>query len=80
MSDVFEIQYIVENVFSGDGVKRFKFHAGELEDDMDDADIRECLYNAVQAHFEQSVYPQEKNKTQFIEWAREQIAKRSSSV
>ena len=76
MSDVFEIQYSVSDGFVGNGVKRFKFHAAELEEDMDDASVRECLYNAIQEHFVQNVFPTAKNTVQFLEWAREQIANR----
>ena len=47
---------------------------------MDDNSIREYLYNAIQEHFVQNVFPEAKNTVQFLEWAREQIAERSSNV
>jgi hypothetical protein len=57
----------------------FSIDASNLEEDMDDSDLRELFEDSMQGHFEQNVFPESENKEAFVEWARSQLSSRSTA-
>jgi hypothetical protein len=54
----------------------FSIDSSAIEDDMDDADLRDLYGELCEEHFELNVTADYRREDEFIEWAKQQIAKR----
>lgn len=75
----FKCKYRVDDGFVGSREKVFYIQSSEIEDDMDEADIENLFSERMQEHFEQNVFPGERNRFDFVEWA-ESIKKEVEDV
>lgn len=48
----------------------FKLNADDIEDDMDDMDLRDLFERKMASHFEINVVPNESNVNEFVRWGR----------
>ena len=68
--------YKVDDGYAGGSRPRyFDIEDFEIEDDMSDGDLEELYENIMIEDFEDKIHPYGQNVQEFIQWAKEQIAK-----
>lgn len=76
----FKARYQVADGYAGGSrPQHFTIHAGDLEDDMDDAALQSFYEQSVQDDFEQKIYPDSERMDEFIAWAKERLAEKGES-
>lgn len=56
----------------------FSIEYWQLEDDMDESDLSDLFDECMKRDFEELISPYEKNKEDFIKWAKKQIEEMKS--
>lgn len=70
----FQCRYEIEDGYAGKSSPQyFDIYESDIEDDMDETDLESMFDELMQDDFYQNIYPYEKNKDEFIEWAKEII-------
>ncbi len=78
MSEKFKGKYqVVDGYVGGDRPQYLTIHAGDIEDDMTDAQLVEMYEGEIQQHFEDRISPSAERVDEFVAWAREQLQKRA---
>lgn len=78
MTEKFKGSYQVDDGYCGGSrPQSFTISADEIEDDMDDKDLENLYYEEMQDHFVQNISPVSDQVSEFIEWAKEQMAARA---
>ena len=75
----FNVTYSIDDGYAGkDRPQHMTIRECDLEEDMDEAALNKLLDDAVQEHFEQNIspYPTERSRSEFLDWAKQQIANR----
>ncbi len=55
--------------------KYFTIAEGELDNDMTEDELRELFQQSMQNNFEQDITPYQQNEDEFVEWAKNILAK-----
>ena len=74
----FEGKYTVADGYANQGGRPhyFRINADDLEEDMDEKDLLRFYEESAQDHFEQHISCETDREAEFLEWAREELAKR----
>lgn len=76
----FKAAYQVADGYVGKARPRyFSISASDLEEDMSDEDLVNFFEEGMQDDFECNVFPEECNRNEFIEWARQQLICRENN-
>ena len=72
----FKGTYYVDDGYVGKSrPHHFEIDDFEIEDDMTDENLEELYENLMISDFEDKIHPYSQNVKEFIQWAKEQIAK-----
>lgn len=79
MSETFRGMYEIIDGYSGKSRPQYvNVPAGDLEEGMDDDQLLDYYYTFIDLHFEQNISPEARRVSEFITWAKEQIAARKA--
>lgn len=73
------VYHVADGYVGKERPKYFSIHACDLEEDMSDEDLVNFFEEGMQDHFELNVFPEEHNRDEFIDWARQQLASRKNN-
>lgn len=72
--DKFTGIYEVDDGYAGGSrPQKFEIHESDLYDCETEEELSQLFEEIMQEDFEQSIYPYEKNKKEFIKWAKERM-------
>lgn len=75
MAEKFEATWEAEDGYvGGSRPHHVSIRADELDEDMDDEQLKNLFWEAIQSDFEQRCSPVSEDEGKFLEWAKEQIA------
>jgi hypothetical protein len=74
MTEKFEGYYEVEDGYVGKSRPvYFSVHESDIDEDMDEEDLRNLYDKEAKDHFEKNIYYAVSREDQFVEWAKEVI-------
>ena len=80
MSKEFTGRYSVADGYAGKSRPQFfTISEGDLEDDMNQDDLYALFDHIMQEAFERAIVPEERNATEFVEWAEAIIAEKNGT-